>query len=306
MKLLTDDQKLEFERENAKKLKEKIKGSSRASSSLYNLIYQLAFSYSNESLPPHLSRGQSTQSNDQNSQKTNGLGGLWEEGKKIVMNQFKATQYAVELKEAEDLYAEGEYDLEALPGLSQKDNEWPDFRRKKQTGNSADTNTTPKKEGVSSFETQNFGFGSFKKSKSEVQAENAKEVKKKWEQVEQTFLQFEAPVANTNKPTIFGEIEPNQTQYSGNRRAFEDWWEQPSKSDASSKENARPNKVLMVTDNNLLDEDATVSKWSTCFNANKPVQQKPNPADWFDSNPFDYKANGAQNYGKDVFSQLSF
>jgi len=366
LKLLANDARIEYERENARKIKEKRQTSA----------------YSNENLPSHLSYsgygsysgGGGGGSNKNDSKLAIGLGAIedfWEEGKKIVMNKFKGNSYAMDDKDYDEYKPEGGFDMGVMPEIEQnqrENGEWQKRDYKRNTnpyggiegsryGNdhrNSDSNPYGGYEGSRNgnnnsnpyggfegskygkgderqetwdryakeiFETHTEGFGGFKKTKEEILAENAKEVKKKWAQMETNFLEFEtkpdvsAPqksksdfadfgaFGNSNekqqykKPQIFDDDrEYRDLKQRPSNPVFEEFWDQNTT--ATRKQNSMP---ANFSSNKSNDPFAGVD-WGTNNNSNKPTnsvtltQTKSNPApDWFNSNPFDTKtgAGGA-------------
>ena len=288
-------------------------------------------------MPSHLSQSYGGYSGSDNSSKGGskipGLSAIedfWEEGKKIVMRQFKATEYALDEKIQDDRYApEGGYDLDTLPEIAkdQQEKGWPRHEAKRNTYGGYEGSKYGRDERSDKwdnyakeiFETKTDGFGGFTKSKSEILAENAKEVKKKWEQVESNFLEFDKPQTVESKPKYadfadfeaFGKGKEQKSTTTGNTRprifddpepkpqknpVFEEWWD-------DNKMGVRKEKSLPSTHSDQLNgifmeqpkkSATTTADFGTLFQS-QPNQSKPTPPDWLNSNPFDDKGGRGGN-----------
>lgn len=289
--------------------------------------YLKDLSFSNASLPSHL-RPANDHLTNVPIQKKGALSALeefLEEGRKVLRNQFSG-EAELEARARDEIYnGDGEYDLETMPEVvQQQEKEWPQARKTQKSAYetretqkySYDTkeNSSPtrddRKEVFDRYAAEIFdtkptdtnGFGGFMKTKSEILAENAKEVKKKWEKLESDFLDFNPKQENASaqpladfadfssysstteprrRPRIFDDVEAKPKQ----GPVFEEWWDDPKNKGVSQrKENSLPG--YPATKVNPL---YTVNSSSIGRNPNA-FESKPNPTDWLSSNPFEDKA----------------
>lgn len=271
-------------------------------------------------MPSHL-----RPANDHPENKSSQKGGLTigeflAEGKKYLEN-FRANSDAYSEQRAMEQihHGDGEYDLETMPEVvQQQEKDWPKSRSAQKTASTYETKeyssptqddrkVTLDRYAEEIFDTKptdTCGFGGFIKTKSEIQVETAKEVKKKWEKMESNFLAFDtkeedAPTqsqpnfsdfsafSSTKEPHRRPRIFDDDNEVKSKQPVFEEWWDDPKKKQAYlQKENTlsgypstKVNDLYAVKPNNM----GRNLKAGTSFGTN------PNSTDWLSSNPFEVK-----------------